>query len=230
MRKIFFLFLYLVHTTTAMHNTILISHLKNIYNQDPQAGNQRLKKLIETSNYETLKKLFEIGINPNSCDEHNNTLLHYASEKNDLITTGFLLSFNALINAENHCGDTPLHIALKENSKACASLLIQNKNIDVNKSNTNKITPLHYAVMNRMLNVTEELLKRNAQIDAQDAAGNTPLHNAVIQNKCENFALLIKYKANVNIKNKDGKTPLHFAQYQDPEYAQLLIKNGATKI
>lgn len=58
----------------------------------------------------------------------------------------------------------------------------------------------------------EYLLRKNANINAQDYLGNTPLHYAVMNNIPKLVECLLRRSPNVNLKNSnDGHTCLYIA-------------------
>jgi len=78
----------------------------------------------------------------------------------------------------------------------------------------------------------KELLKKGADPNTQDEAGNTPLHWAAYKGHFDIVRLLLEHGADPNIQNKDGwppgSTPLHKAAsggYVD--VVRLLLVHGA---
>lgn len=58
-----------------------------------------------------------------------------------------------------------------------------------------------------------ELLRSNAEIDAQMYDGSTPLHEAVEKNRPNAVELLIESGANINICDENGIWPFFLAAY-----------------
>jgi ankyrin repeat protein len=90
-------------------------------------------------------------------------------------------------------------------------------------------TPLHHAAMIGDVEITEYLLSKGANINAQNTQLNTPLHEA-IQNRKENISLLLIEKdADVNKTNIHNQTPLHkAASLNQKRTGEMLIANGAS--
>lgn len=93
---------------------------------------------------------------------------------------------------------------------------------DVNFSNTNGCTPLHYASRYGLDELCNILVLNRANINCCDKKGQTALHLAALNNKTVVIRLLLDYGANVNAIDLSGNTPLHDAS----EMGNI----GATKI
>jgi ankyrin repeat protein len=65
--------------------------------------------LYRVGNFEIAKKLIELGVNPNTTNDHGDTPFHWWSVKYDIAS--LLIKSGANVNAKNKYGDTPLHKA-----------------------------------------------------------------------------------------------------------------------
>lgn len=93
---------------------------------------------------------------------------------------------------------------------------------------TAKIRDLHTAAKLNDVNALEKLLKKNHDINEQDARGITPLGVAVGFNKISAVSFLLKNGADVDLVDKQGNTVLHFAAgYGRVECAEMLLESGA---
>src|SRR6185436_2250170 len=70
---------------------------------------------------------------------------------------------------------------------------------------------LFAAVRNGDLKTVQELISKNANLEARDNAGQTPLHSAVYNDKYDVATLLIKSGAKLEVYDNRGGTPLHWA-------------------
>ncbi|GBN29537.1 Ankyrin-1 [Araneus ventricosus] len=78
-------------------------------------------------------------------------------------------------------------------------------------------TALHFAAEEGRTDTVKFLLKRGADINAQDSNGDTALHLSASKKQKEVVQLLIERKADILIKNNTGTIPL-----------EIIIKNGLT--
>lgn len=87
--------------------------------------------------------------------------------------------------------------------------------IDVDGTDYNNITALHYATERGKVEMARLLLEHGADIEFRDPWGNTPLSNAVFYYKNERglemIDLLLSYGADVNANNNYGVSPKSLA-------------------
>ena len=79
-------------------------------------------------------------------------------------------------------------------------------------SDTDGITPLHWAAGHGMANVCRVLLDAGADVNACDLSSYTPLHQATSSGHLEAARVLIEAGADVNVRSTHGETPLTFAE------------------
>ena len=72
-------------------------------------------------------------------------------------------------------------------------------------------TLLIFAVERANLGLAGFLLKKGANINAQNRVRNTPLHAAIECSNLELARFLLQNGAGINAQNSDGNTPLHLA-------------------
>jgi ankyrin repeat protein len=135
-----------------------------------------------------------------------------------------------LINFQNENGDTPLHIAIKNNDlNAIMTLCIHNA--DGYISNKKGVNCIHYASSISSLAFFTLLFpfntdQQNHIIDLQDAHGRTPLMWAVKGNRKDNVEQLLQAGADATIKDINGKTVFDRAHIKGTqEIVTLLEKN-----
>ena len=177
-------------------------------------------------------------------------------KKKYLKIIGFLIEKGADVNIKNIKGDTPLHIAIKNQNTEIIELLIR-KRAKLNVKNNKGKTPLHLArqseivklliekgadvnakdregktplFMRSGLNTNKFLIEKGADVNIRDNKGMTPLHYAIQRKLWKISKLLIEKGTNVNIKDNEGIAPLHKVfslTYDIKETAKLLIESGA---
>jgi len=128
------------------------------------------------------------------------------------------LSRGADVNAKDSDGFTVLHLAVANNHKNIAELLIA-KGADVNAKLVDASTALHYATGNGHKEIAELLIANGADVNAKRKKGGTPLHQAAISGHKEIVELLIAKGADVNTMvvsgDHKGRTPLDVATLRE---------------
>lgn len=128
-----------------------------------------------------------------------------------------------IINQVNENGFSPLILACYRGNTEVAKFLIDHVK-DVNYKSREGTALAGLAVKyNREL--TENLLKRNADPDIADSTGYTPLFWAVKFGNKELVELLIQYKADKTKKDSAGMTPFEYALQTNNKEIINLLKN-----
>lgn len=159
------------------------------------------------------------------------------------------------LNAQNKNGETPLHLACRNNKPECVKALLlagADVNITVTRcpssttdsspgyvgdflqDHPNKLytedmklggTPLHWSCSREVIEI---LIQKNCNINAPNFDGSTALHIMVMRNRLECVVALLSHQAEVDIPDKEGNTPLHIAVKQENvPIIQALIVFGA---
>ncbi|SBT46228.1 conserved Plasmodium protein, unknown function [Plasmodium ovale wallikeri] len=137
------------------------------------------------------------------------------------------------INYFDKIGRRALHYACAGGYFNICELLIGN-GAKVNVSDYKHWTPLHIAVTKMHKDITELLLKNNANIHALLPHSLSPNRGKTTASMCIHFAaikgnkeitnLLLKYGANINDIDLSNRTALHYAAYRNnTEYVRFLI-------
>lgn len=93
----------------------------------------------------------------------------------------------------------------KKKTETCTS------DFDVNFSDSNGFTALHYAARYGLDELCNILILNNANVNCCNKKNQTPLHLAALNNKTIVIRLLLDNGANVNAIDLSGNTPLHDA-------------------
>ena len=125
------------------------------------------------------------------------TPLHEAAAKGQLIVAQFLLKNGADPNARRYSGFTPLHDAAMNGHKSMVELLLDH-GANVQAVDNSGDTPLHKAAERGYVSVVESLLAHGAQVNAKDNSGCTPLHSAAGGGSRPVAELLLAHGADVN--------------------------------
>ena len=167
-------------------------------------------------------------------------LLHAASH-GELDVVELLLANGADPNkAETQEGDVPLHHAVwlpYGNIEIVNALLENGAKVDVRRTASDGMTPLHWAAIAGWPEATEALIQAGADINLQDLQHDrTPLHwviyNAPASSQIEMMHLLLDAGADVNLASYGGVTPLMAAIRERfliglAEQVTLLLEAGA---
>ena len=156
-------------------------------------------------NSDAIEVLCKFGADCNFRDKNNWSALHFAAanaQTSDIIN--ILVKYGANINIGNKCGTgTPLHYGICEQNNVDNIRTIIALGADINATDSDGNTPLHYAV-----NLNEYLEKEDLNIN--------------------NINQLLNNKVELNKKNSNGETPLDIAIKTQHELAvNALFSAGA---
>ena len=129
-------------------------------------------------------------------DSKGFTPLHHACEKGVLAVVE---AFKSQLEVEDireiqtsDTENTPLHIACMSGDSSLdivKYLIEQNTNVDA--TNQNGENPIHICASKGFMQLTQELLKRGANVDVQDTWGRTPLICAAMSDQEPMISLLL---------------------------------------
>jgi uncharacterized protein len=121
----------------------------------------------------------------------------------------------------------PLVDAVKSGDRAAAMTLIAQR-ADVNATETDGTTPLHWAVHHGDLELTQRLIRAGAKVNVRNDYGSSPMSEAAILGRADLLDALLKAGADVESPNGDGQTALMVvARTSRVDAARLLLKSGA---
>jgi ankyrin repeat protein len=110
--------------------------------------------------------------------------------------------------------------------KAALALIAQGA--DVNQTQPDGTTPLHWAVYRVDRELVGALLKKGARAGVVNRYGASPLAEAARVANPELLAMLLEAGADANVANEDGQTPLMLAaRTGNVAIATLLVEHGA---
>jgi ankyrin repeat protein len=188
---------------------------------------------------ELVQQLLNNGANIVIRDSKQRIPLHYAATKE--VAAWLMLD----INARDEHGNTPLHLAVRDNRPEIVSFLIANgAKVYVENSEENippdpsylsyqvyynpRKSPLDIAVELKLHDIVALLISKHPDVNIEDKDGNTLLHIAVNFKLNDVAKQLIAKGAFVNAKNNLLQTPLNLAvALGSQDIAELLIAKGA---
>jgi len=138
-----------------------------------------------------------------------------------------ILFFIANLSAQN------IHEAVEKGDLARVKELVEKNPELANARATGqyaylKFTPLHFAAWKGHKDIIQYLIKKGADIHAQDSDGSSPLYWAANFGHEEIVTTLIKNGAEVNSQNNFGITPLHGAAFKGyTDIVKLFIEKGS---
>ena len=124
--------------------------------------------------------------------------------------------------------DTRLIDAVKSGNSAAVATLLQKK-VDVNSTEADGTTALHWAVRNDDATLVDRLIRAGANAKAQNRYGITPIALACENGSAPVVERLIKAGVSANTTGPLGETALHLcARTGRPEAVRILLANGAS--
>ncbi|KAK9878711.1 hypothetical protein WA026_023502 [Henosepilachna vigintioctopunctata] len=185
------------------------------------------------NNLPEIDQQIENGADINARNGDGETPLHIAClGDSDCIKA--ILKYNPSMNVlEKSEHLTPLLMFVSYFSHKTSTLkMMLEKGADPNLSRIDGDTPLHiiakaeYSKRKRALKYAVELIKFNANVDAQNNSGDTPLHLAIKTGFTEIIRILLKNGAYLKIRNRAGQNPIHYALYARKMYNGPFIETG----
>ena len=139
-----------------------------------------------------------------------------------------VLEKGADVNVANEDGRTPLSIAVSEGNISAKEILLEQPNIDIERSDKKLTTPTMYAAGANQVQCLRLLLAYKPALEAQDRQGRTALSLAALGGCKIPAKLLLKAGANINTQDRKGNTPLALAaEYNHDVVVRFLLDNSA---
>ncbi len=102
------------------------------------------------------------------------------------------------------------------------------RGVDVNQTQADGTSPLHWAVYRFDRELVQTLLKKGARVNAVNRYGSSPLSEAVRVANLEITEMLLEAGGDANVTNEDGQTALMLAaRTGNVALATLLVQRGA---
>ncbi|XP_065224497.1 uncharacterized protein LOC135848509 [Planococcus citri] len=139
-------------------------------------------------------------------DSSDRTLLHIASQEDNLEMVKYLVGKGYHIHAKNSFGLKPIHIAAREGLKDIVEFFLS-KGLKVDERDANNQSLLHYAVTKKGLEVVKFLILKGADVNVKDDVDSTPLHDAVMCGSEDIVRVLLENGAVYNAMNNQSLKP-----------------------
>ena len=152
-----------------------------------------------------------------------------AASFGDTFTLQKLLSRGVNSQYIDKCGNTALHLAIKNRHVKCAQLLLNYK-ADLNMKNDDGETALDLAIKNGCIETTRLLLNPDyrADLNNKNNDGDTPIHLAVREGHLDIVRILIDANISLNTKNNRDETPFYSSIFTNNDaISEALIDAGA---
>ncbi|WP_410542503.1 ankyrin repeat domain-containing protein [Wolbachia endosymbiont of Tetranychus urticae] len=188
---------------------------------------KQLDDAIWEGNIEMVKHLVDNKVNLNAIDDHGNTLLHSAAQKNDVEILKVLIKGGADVNIRNIAGDTPLFETCSRHGDITVAKYLINVGADLNLQNTHGHTALHFAAINDYSEMIKLLIEEGADVNIPDLGGLTPLSFAMSNGNIISIKYLIDGGADINIAPQNLTEAIRLGYL---EIAKDLIDNSANDL
>ncbi|XP_071090913.1 ankyrin repeat domain-containing protein 55-like [Haliotis cracherodii] len=209
----------LVHQAAAQGDVDL---LVEVVQQDPSMlelqdaeGFTPLTHTVQNKQLRGVKRLIKMGANINAQDNLGRTCLSIAAYQGWHEGVVCLLRNGAKKTSCDKFGRTPLHAATYDTDRRALAVLLQNMTkSEVNFTDNEQMTALHWAAFHGRPTHLEDLIARQADIFAQDIDGKTPMHWAAqngSKKSCDILASSTDGAELINLADHSGKTAVHFA-------------------
>lgn len=202
-------------------------------------GQSLLHIAIRQKNFQVANFLLSLkGLDINQRDKYLNTVLHIlcgtpssasASPQGNptmfAIVSAILCNQKVNVIARNFRGETPLHVAARNNNYIVTRLLLQNNDSCVSLRNKRGETALHLAAQEQCVKVSAVLLESDIMDpNATDTHKRTALHIATDKDNVEIAAMLLASDVDPDARDEKGKTPLHCAAEKNSvQVAKMLL-------
>ncbi|KAL3864279.1 hypothetical protein ACJMK2_005975 [Sinanodonta woodiana] len=186
-----------------------------VLEQLDEDGCTPLSHAVQSEQLQTVKQLVKMGANINTQDRDGRTYMSLAAYQGWNEGVVYLLRHGARQSICDKFGRTPLQAATYNENPSSLETLLQNLTVDqINQTDNEKMTALHWAAFHNRPTHVRRLLECGANVLKTDVDGKTALHWAAQNGSKGCCSMFLTHKMRQEIlKGKDnmGKTAVHFA-------------------
>lgn len=190
------------------------------------------QEMLKEGQIEAAKSKFTFASDINGIDNEGNTVLHLAAQMNDPDLITYFIIKGADPELKNFNGDTPLHLAIRNDAfEAAQTLAKQGGNLFARDAEGITALDLGLTANNLYYNL---FITKEAG-DIRDEEGQTIVHYFVKTKNLQGIQKCIENQLPISVKDKNKKTPLDIAfeeinDYESVVIAAELIQGGADEI
>jgi len=218
----------LFHYAASSLNPKIISDLLEKSPENLSLENNNKATLLHAAakqgKWETCEMLIAKGLDPTQCDSEGNTIFHCAADFGNEEVIEKLLSseWNWMIEAKNHKGQLPLHLAAKTAIDHNVMIKMTQATSNINEQDNSGNTPLFYSAESIKPHPMIVLLQEGANSRIPNHAGEYAIHKTV---DTVNFYIPIILCVSEDYVLSDGNnnTPLHLALKTNESTASYLV-------
>ena len=189
-----------------------INEKLSIFSQAP------IHKIIESkekNKHDVLKKMLDLGSDPNIKDSNGWSALHYACQLGDFNSVEILINNGASIDSYSNNKRIPLHLASYRGYSNIVELLLKNGS-DPNYQDEQGCTPLHLSAKKGHVKCIEFLLFYGAELYSLDSRNWNILHYASFHGHKKAVRFIAKYDADYDflqkMRNSQNKLPIEIVR------------------
>ncbi len=184
-------------------------------------------RAIQNGELKTVLSLLNEGMDVNTDDGEDSTLLHKAVEAGQTDIVRLLLWRGANVHAHDFYDTVPLHAAAWQEDPTILNLLLA-YGADPNRVWEGEDKPLHSAARCGRVRNMEILLAHGAKLEAKGFERETALTVAATEGHQPAVRFLLERGANVHAQDGSGETALDAAAIsQQPDIVRLLLEYGS---
>lgn len=206
------------------HTNYTSDYLIEKYNLD-----YSYRSALATGNIEFFfKKFNKMGSNPNTNDHTRINALQAAVFFDFSSIAEFLIEKGGDIELQDNMGNTPLMITVFNSCESCAKVLLNQKNIKLERMDSFSRTALFLSCLSDREEITRILLDHGAEVSVQDGYNNYPICVSAERGNANIIKMLLDKRADIESRDRYKNTPLILATKNLRfDAVKILLENGA---